>query len=667
MTISKFFTHISALVFFSMVTLPSLAASSYNTTTFLSKIDAGNGAPAGLAYIDQPQGFATGPDHSIFIADTINNVIKQIDKKGKLTIVAGNDTYGYTNGAATQAQFANPSAVAVAADGTVFVADTSNNVIRKISNGVVSTYFTDVKAPLGLNLNGNTLFVSDTGNGRIIALDITQSQPSAVTFAHNLNHPTKLLYWPSAHSLIFVTAGTSADSDQIRALNLSTGQMTGSLATGLKNIGGITLLKNNLFVASSYSIGVFNEIWRVHFAKPSPTGNIKTLTQKRISLYRETEQINLPSDILVRTDKVGKTQVPALYVLYQGGSSIIKWSIAGKPVSHYAGKHRYENEFGPAGIALTGRPQALAFSHDGTKVYISQNNLLTVYNLQTKRLSLLAGDLKDSYAEGKGPTARFSNPTAIAISPDDKWLYVVDRNNNRIRKINTKNGKTVYLTGAGTSNFAFTTTSGNGYQEGKACATEFKLNQADCAYFYRPTGIAVSPDGKTLYIADASNNRVRAVNATTGQTSLIAGNGSVGLRDGAGSQATFNGPYSIALSDDGKTLYVADKYNNVLRAINLSNNYVSTILGKGATKLSIPEYITQSHGIIYWSEAGSNNVRQFNLATKSAFTISGTGKRGFQNGAGSQTKWNNPKGLATHGGQLFVADYLNDLVRAVQL
>jgi sugar lactone lactonase YvrE len=78
---------------------------------------------------------------NVYVADTYNNVIRKIDTSYNVTTLAGTSTAGYADGPAASAQFNYPAGVTVAPDGTIYVADQDNNRIRKIStSGVVSTF-----------------------------------------------------------------------------------------------------------------------------------------------------------------------------------------------------------------------------------------------------------------------------------------------------------------------------------------------------------------------------------------------------------------------------------------------------------------------------------------------------------------------------------------------
>jgi RHS repeat-associated protein len=102
----------------------------------------GDGGPATQAQLNAPHGLAVGPDGSLYIADQQNNRVRKLALDGTISTVAGNGTAGFAGdaGPATQGQLAGPMSVAVAADGTLYVADTGNNRVRQVgTDGVLST------------------------------------------------------------------------------------------------------------------------------------------------------------------------------------------------------------------------------------------------------------------------------------------------------------------------------------------------------------------------------------------------------------------------------------------------------------------------------------------------------------------------------------------------
>jgi sugar lactone lactonase YvrE len=104
---------------------------------------AGDGGSAAQAQLYYPLGVAVDAAGDVFIADSLNNAIRKVTPSGIISTVAGNFNEGYTGdgGAATKATLRGPSAVAVSATGSLFIADTFNHAIRKVyPNGEIITY-----------------------------------------------------------------------------------------------------------------------------------------------------------------------------------------------------------------------------------------------------------------------------------------------------------------------------------------------------------------------------------------------------------------------------------------------------------------------------------------------------------------------------------------------
>lgn len=167
-----------------------------------------NGLPVGglldgqarLAFFNQPAGLAVNAAGDIFVADSGNNDIRKIDAAGQVTTIAGTGVQGFKDGKGEAASFNHPQAIAVAADGTLYVADTLNHVIRRISpqgdvttigaasartvelrpgvavlagsykNGSLTEAQFNEPAGLALDDKGN-LYVSDSGNQAIRYID----------------------------------------------------------------------------------------------------------------------------------------------------------------------------------------------------------------------------------------------------------------------------------------------------------------------------------------------------------------------------------------------------------------------------------------------------------------------------------------------------------------
>ena len=148
---------------------------------------AGDGGPAVTASLARPLGIAVDASGNLYVADSGNNVIRRVGASGGITTVAGTGESGYAGdgGPATAATFFAPYDVAIAGDGTLYVADTYNHRVRKVdTSGRISTIagtgtagFTgeggpgtaaQLNEPRGLWLDsGGQLYIADSANNRI--------------------------------------------------------------------------------------------------------------------------------------------------------------------------------------------------------------------------------------------------------------------------------------------------------------------------------------------------------------------------------------------------------------------------------------------------------------------------------------------------------------------
>ncbi|GIP33346.1 stalk domain-containing protein [Paenibacillus sp. J2TS4] len=178
--------------------------------------------PRGETVFQYPQGMAIDKQGNVYVADTENHAIRQITAAGTVT-VAGDGVQGKRDGQGEEARFHSPADVAVAADGTLYVTDTLNHAIRKISPDGTVTTLNDLSErlveivpgyvepagdykdgelssarfnePSGIVMDeqGN-LFVSDTGNQLIRYIDLQRGTVSTVAGDASLAYPSHGLY-----------------------------------------------------------------------------------------------------------------------------------------------------------------------------------------------------------------------------------------------------------------------------------------------------------------------------------------------------------------------------------------------------------------------------------------------------------------------------------------
>jgi NHL repeat-containing protein len=146
----------------------------------------GDGQPAAKARLFAPHDVALDGSGSLLVADTYNHRVRRVDRKGTITTVAGSGKGGYAgdNGPALKASLNNPQGIAAAPDGSLFIADTYNHVVRRVDpKGIITTFAgTEAglagdggpanKAQLSLPMamavaKDGAIYISDAGNNRI--------------------------------------------------------------------------------------------------------------------------------------------------------------------------------------------------------------------------------------------------------------------------------------------------------------------------------------------------------------------------------------------------------------------------------------------------------------------------------------------------------------------
>jgi len=83
-------------------------------------------------------------------------------------------------------------------------------------------------------------------------------------------------------------------------------------------------------------------------------------------------------------------------------------------------------------------------------------------------------------------------------------------------------------------------------------------------------------------VVDRYNNKIRSIVIATGAVTTLAGSGSSGSTDAMGTAASFNRPYDVAITPDGSTALVVDRYNNKIRSIVIATGAVTTLAGSGS-------------------------------------------------------------------------------------
>lgn len=333
---------------------------------------------------------------------------------------------------------------------------------------------------------------------------------------------------------------------------------------------------------------------------------------------------------------------------------------------------------------------------------------------QTKQITTICGTGAASYGGDNtfATAAKLNNPSGVAVDDSGK-IYIADKNNGRIRRIN-RAGIIVTMAGNGTPGFTGNNIpatnaaiapsgiavddSGNVYiaEANNNCVRRVSKTGIISMYagngtsgFMGDNGIATAAElanpvavavdaAHNLYISDQNNNRIRKV-TPLGIITTVAGGGSGGMGDGGPATAgTLSGPAGIALDKVGN-LFIVDQTNNVIRKVNTSG-VISTFAGSGAVgfsgdggnalsaRFNYPVNVAVDDSNFVYIVEGNNNVIRKVDAIGNINTVVGVNSPGFSGDGGPATaaKISNPAALAIDtAGQLFIADLANHRIRKV--
>jgi len=522
----------------------------------------------------QPWGIAVDSAGIVYVADQANSTIRKITPAGVVTTIAGAaGMFGSADGSGSAARFNAPDGIAVDSSGNLYVADTLNSTIRKItSTGVVTTLAgtpggigsadgtgsaARFNYPDALTVAGTTLYVAEAYNSTIRKVTstgvVTTFAGTAGAFG-NVNGTGSAVRFNSPYGVAATSTGiiyvADSGNHEIRKITPARAVTTfaGSATTDGGGIGssdgtgrtarfnypnGVAVTGTTVYVADTYNSTI---------RKVTSAGVVTTFAGTAGvpgSTDGTGNAAQLDHPFGVAADKAGN-----VYVADTLNSTIRKITSAGV-VTTLAGTPGVIGSADGSGSAAQFF-YAFAVAVDGVgNVYVGDTNNFTVRKITpagvVTTLAGLAG--KHDYADGTGSDAGFGNLFGIAADSVGN-VYVADNTYSTIRKI----------TPAG----VVTTLAGTPGISGSADGT------GSAARFSSPRGIAID-NTKNLYVTDQNNQTIRKITPAGVVTTLGGVAGSYGIADGTGRSARFFTPAGIAVASSG-VLYVADSYNHEIRS-----------------------------------------------------------------------------------------------------
>ncbi len=593
----------------------------------------GDGGPAINAQVatdygdgGEQAGVAVDRDGNLYIVDTYNHRVRRVSPDGIISTVAGDGTSGFSGdgGPATKAQLSYLSGIAADAAGNLFIADTGNSRIRRVStDGIISTVAGDgtqgfsgdgapatsarLNFPIGVAVDGaGNLYIGDSGNGRIRRVDVNgiistvsgdgtpaSSGDGGPAVNAQLYYPAFVAVDPGGN-LYITTRGRVRRISADGIITTVAGDGTYSYSAPFSSSLGVATDGNgNLYIADGPRV-----------RQVSKAGVITTAAGNGLSYYGgdngpvAAAQINIGAGLQVGGG-VAVDREGSLYLADTGNNRVRKVSPDGI-ITTVAGNGSagYSGDGGPAINAQIAIPISVAVDRAGT-LYIADTWNFRVRKVSTEGIiTTVAGNGTQGHSGdgGDARNAQIGYPFGLAIGADGS-VYIADI--LYVRKVAPDGVITTlaaFYAGAPAGSSVYdgnvlalaVDSAGNVYATDHVHDRVLQISPAGTITPYAGTGVrgfsgdggpagsaqlaipvALAVDGAdNLYIGEwgntyPGNTRVRKVSAA-GIISTIAGTGSYGYSGDGGlaASAKIGFPYHLATGEHGD-IYVADSQNSI--------------------------------------------------------------------------------------------------------
>jgi sugar lactone lactonase YvrE len=564
---------------------------------------------------------------NVYIADGANNRIREVSAAtGGIITVAGNGTQGFSGdgGPAISAELSWPDAVILDATGNLYIADQYNNRIRKAGTEFAGTATTLTSAPNPSSYGQAVVFTATVTS--------TACAPSSGTIAFSgvANTPVTVAVDATGTS-VFSISTLSATAHTITARYSGGTGCAPSSGSAIQEVNPASLT----VTANSYSMTYGGAI-------PKLTCQVSGAVNGDSFVCAATTAATSSSPVGTYpiTVTVSGVALPNYIVTSINGTLSIVY-----PLPVMTALSPSDAVAGSGGFTLN--VYGANFAGASTVLWNNSSRTTTCVSSTQLQAAITAADIATA-----GNAIVTVNTPAPGGGVSFGGMFSV-----QLSRI-------------------ITTVAGNGTQGYKGDG-----GSATSAELYGPAGVAVDASGN-LYIADASNNRVREVNAATGVITTVAGTGVAGYSGDGGpaTSAELNDPSGIAVDAAGD-LYIADTGNNRIREVSAKTGTITTVAGSGTkgyggdNGLAISAELNGPYGVaintagnLYIADSGNNVIREVGAATGVITTVAGNGTGGFSGDGSPATsaELHDPLGVAVDtAGNLYIADTNNQHIRKV--
>ena len=643
---------------------PSSLTETSQVVTVAGSVDGFQDGDGSVAHFTSPRGIAVQAANewgeTVYVADTGNNRIRKIDRYGKVTTLAGTNTAGWSDGVGSLAQFNAPQGVAVDGAGNVFVADTGNHCIRKVTpSGVVTTLAGTNVAGWSDGVGAGARFKSPTG----VAID----RVGSLVVADSGNHRIRLV---TPLGIVNTLAGCGLSGFVDGVGTLSAFDVPTSVVLDDRGNIRLTDLYNHCIRELEYQMAppvASTTVWtRLGGSSVMIFSNTITGLLPATTYYHRAVGVNVPKE---------------------NGLTMSFWTKGRTTTSLVASTNfaAVGTSVGLTSIVATVDSQTPI---TGTVTFKDGTNILGTVALAGGRAVLDAGNLVTGW---RGITAEYSGDANYAASGSSPAVEILMCNApvpstlaaTDVTWTNATVSGLVNASHLATGAFIQYSTNAGGWNVTTLAGTydgygAYRDGTGGAARFYTPRGVAVDRSNN-VYVADSANHCIRKI-SPLGVVTTLAGTNNSGASDGLGRAARFNWPAGVSVDYAGN-VWVAEGNLPCIRKITQAG-LVTTFAGMlpgfgtntdgyldafaGEARFHLPSGVVVDNDInLFVADSGNQRIRGITAAGM-VRTLAGTNSTGFVDGAGSLAMFNNPFGVALDKlGNVIVADLTNNCIRKV--